>query len=331
MWREQVTVRSRLRDIGEPVLLPDRHGDLGAVVFPIPYLDPEGSRVALAGDLAEDGSVKPLARSHEAVLAAALRRCRPALKKVRQEAGVRVPAVVMAHAFVAGGAPSDSERDIQVGGVDRVPAGIFATWGQRQAANESPENIDAAFAGDPAASLDLDYVALGHLHRPQDISSMGPQVRYSGSPIAFSFSEAGVEKSVTLVQLSADEPPQQRVVPAPVLRPVGRIRGTLSELLSPAFAHFAEHWLEVTVTDPERPARLQEQIRQCFPHFLALRHEPPTPPSNRRAPLVTRNQVRPAEVVRDFISEVGGRPMTAAEQACVTASWERVRAARGQK
>ena len=72
--------------------------------------------------------------------------------------------VVLANAFVAGGATSDSERDICVGGVDRVPASVFDG---------------------------VDYVALGHQHRPQTLS---PRMRYSGSPMPCYFAEAGEDK-----------------------------------------------------------------------------------------------------------------------------------------
>jgi aminoglycoside phosphotransferase (APT) family kinase protein len=81
--------------------------------------------------------------------------------------------VVLAHAFVGGGVPSESERDICVGGVDLVPAPVFDG---------------------------VDYVALGHLHRPQTLS---PRLRYSGSPMAYSFGEAGQQKLVWLVDLDA--------------------------------------------------------------------------------------------------------------------------------
>ena len=81
--------------------------------------------------------------------------------------------VVLAHAFVGGGLPSESERDICVGGVDLVPAAVFDG---------------------------VDYVALGHLHRPQTLT---PRLRYSGSPLAYSFGEAGQQKQAWLVDLDA--------------------------------------------------------------------------------------------------------------------------------
>ena len=106
---------------------------------------------------------------HEAVLAAAMERVRADL--ARRAPGTR--SVVLAHAFVTGGEPSDSERDITVGGVASVPAGVFDG---------------------------VDYVALGHLHGCQSLTE---RVRYSGSPLPYSFSEAGHRKTMWLVDLGA--------------------------------------------------------------------------------------------------------------------------------
>ena len=119
--------------------------------------------------------------------------------------GVR--SVVLAHAFVAGAEPSESERDISVGGVSRVPVSTFDG---------------------------VDYVALGHLHGCQTITE---RVRYSGSPLPYSFSEAGHRKSMWLVDLDADGQVTAERIDCPVPRPLARIRGTLEELLAdPALA-----------------------------------------------------------------------------------------------
>ena len=93
--------------------------------------------------------------------------------------------MVLAHAFVGGGVPSDSERDICVGGVDLVPAAVFDG---------------------------VDYVALGHLHRPQTLIAA---VRYSGSPLAYSFGEAGQEKQAWLVDLGRGGPGRRPGGPLP--------------------------------------------------------------------------------------------------------------------
>src|SRR4051794_9010422 len=143
-------VRAETPSLDEPVLLADEHGEVA--VYGLPYLEPEVARHELG--LSEDG--RSGGRSHEAVLTAAMDRVRSDLFL---RPGTR--SVVLAHAFVGGGVASDSERDICVGGVDLVPASVFDG---------------------------VDYVALGHLHRPQTLS---PRMRYSGSPLGYSFREGG--------------------------------------------------------------------------------------------------------------------------------------------
>ncbi|GII78665.1 nuclease SbcCD subunit D [Sphaerisporangium rufum] len=204
--------------------------------------------------------------------------------------------VVLAHAFVTGGESSDSERDISVGGVAHVPL--------------------AAFAG-------VDYVALGHLHGRQRMSE---SVRYSGSPIAYSFSEAHQVKGSWLVEL----PPAGQVtagfVPAPVPRPVGRLRGRLADLLAgPEWARYEDHWLHVTLTDPERPKGAMERLRRRFPHTLGLAFDPEggSPVAPRPPRLAGRPEI---EVALDFVRAVRGEPADEAERALLREAVEACRA-----
>ena len=161
-----------------PVLLADRDGPVA--VYGLPYLEPDAVRDELGCD----------ERSHTAVLNAAMAR-------VRQDLAGRPDArsVVLAHAFVTGGEPSDSERDISVGGVGSVPVSTFAG---------------------------VDYAALGHLHGAQRLTD---RVRYSGSPLAYSFSEEHHRKAVLLVDLGTAPGAEVSVqhLPTPVERPLARI------------------------------------------------------------------------------------------------------------
>jgi exonuclease SbcD len=176
------------------------------------------------------------ARSHEGVIGAAMDRVRADLFL---RPGTR--SVVLAHAFVGGGVASDSERDISVGGVDLVPASVF----------------DGA-----------DYVALGHLHRPQTLS---PRVRYSGSPLAYSFGEAGQHKQAWLVDLDATGLAAVRAVPLPTPRPLSMLTGTLAELLEdPTHAAAEGHFVSARLTDPVRPADPMRALQARFPHCVHL-------------------------------------------------------------
>src|SRR4051794_15389639 len=185
--------------VDEPVILADEHGDVA--IYGIPYLEPEVARHELGLGGRGDGSAAT-ARGHEAVLAAAMERVRADLFL---RPGAR--SVVLAHAFVGGAQPSESERDICVGGVDRVP--------------------EATFDG-------VDYVALGHLHRPQTLTQ---RMRYSGSPLPYSFAEAGHGKQAWIVDLDARGLSGVRPVPLPLPRPLTLLTGELAALLAdPAHA-----------------------------------------------------------------------------------------------
>lgn len=199
LMRDDVHLRTRVADVGRPVTLHDPAGGASVLVYALPYLDPDVARTALRED---DG--EPLGRSHEAVMAAAMRRVRADVARRQGDHSGRVRSLVMAHAFVVGGDVSESERDIRVGGVDSVPAGTF-------------EGVD--------------YVALGHLHGPQRVACPGSAIgRYSGSPLAYSFSEMRHAKSSALIEIGeAGVVGEPHVVPAPVPRRLSEVSGPIDD------------------------------------------------------------------------------------------------------
>ncbi|KMM44425.1 exodeoxyribonuclease I, partial [Cellulomonas sp. A375-1] len=183
LMRERVQLRTRVAGLDRPVEVTDDEGRT-LLVYGLPYLDPDTVR----SQLAEPGA-PVLARSHEAVTAAAMARVRADL--AARAGGPRTRSVVVAHAFVVGGVASESERDIRVGGVDHVPSHVLGG---------------------------VDYAALGHLHGPQVVSGpAGTTMRYSGSPLAYSFSEQHHTKSSVLVELSGEQV-RTELVAAPVPR-----------------------------------------------------------------------------------------------------------------
>ncbi|EGX57011.1 exonuclease [Streptomyces zinciresistens K42] len=260
--RAGIHLRTDPAAVGTPVVLRD---DFGEVAFyGLPYLEP-----ALVKD---EFGVRTA--GHEAVLAAAMER-------VRADLATRPPgtrSVVLAHAFVTGGEASDSERDITVGGVAAVPAGVF----------------DGA-----------DYVALGHLHGCQTLTE---RVRYSGSPLPYSFSEAEHRKSMWLVDLDARGGVTAERVDCPVPRPLARIRGTLEELLTDArFARHEEAWTEATLTDAVRPAEPMARLSERFPHTLSLVFAPERAPDDPEVSYARRLAGRgDQEIAEDFVAHVRG-------------------------
>ncbi|MGV1007849.1 MAG: exonuclease SbcCD subunit D [Dermatophilaceae bacterium] len=205
--------------------------------------------------------------------------------------------VVMAHAFVAGAVGSESERDISVGGVAVVPASLFQG---------------------------VDYVALGHLHAPQHITG---SVRYSGSPLALSFGEAGQVKGSLLVRLDTADVTCE-VIAAPVPRPLAVLRGTVDELLADrSLAHAETAWCRVLLTDPVRPLGALERVRARFPHTLKLEFEPRGPVRSPTAYRTRAAQARPElDVCCEFLEHVrDGAVATPQEQSVLAEAVERSR------
>jgi len=167
------------------------------------------------------------------------------------------------------------------------------------------------------------YVALGHLHGRQRITDT---VRYSGSPVAMSFSEATHTKGSWLVDLDTAGVRVQQVE-APVLRPLAVLRGDLSHLLEHAAYVKAERsWCQVTLTDPVRPLGAMEKIRRRFPHTLSLLFDPqgaPVPVSSYAARLAQKSDV---DVCCDFLSHVrSGQAAEPAEREVLAEAVEAVR------
>ncbi|GAA3075196.1 exonuclease SbcCD subunit D [Streptomyces goshikiensis] len=233
--------------------------------------------------------------SHEAVLGAAMDRIRADL--ATRPPGTR--SVVLAHAFVTGGQASDSERDITVGGVEAVPASVFDG---------------------------VDYAALGHLHGCQTISE---RVRYSGSPLAYSFSEADHRKTMWLIELGArGEIAGADRIDTPVPRALARLRGPLEDLLDdPALAGYEDRWVEATLTDPVRPEDPMARLAARFPHVLSLAFDPEGREEDSGASYAQRLKGRSdQEIAEDFVAHVrGGGAPSEAERAVLQGAFDDVR------
>ncbi|MCZ2822355.1 exonuclease SbcCD subunit D [Modestobacter sp. VKM Ac-2977] len=266
--RSGVHVRALTPALDEPVMLTDEHGDVA--VYGLPYLEPEVARHELG---------LPDARGHEAVVGAAMDRVRADLF-LRP----RTRSVVLAHAFVGGGLPSESERDICVGGVDLVSAAVFDG---------------------------VDYVALGHLHRPQSLSD---RIRYSGSPLAYSFGEAGQQKQAWLVDLDASGLAEVRPVPLPAPRQLTVLRGELAELLAdPALEGVTEHFVSAQLTDAIRPADPMRQLQGRFPHAVHLEWAGTGPAGDQRSYTERLAGRSDLEVAGEFVAHVRTVGATPAE------------------
>ncbi|GAA2165623.1 exonuclease SbcCD subunit D [Actinomadura napierensis] len=230
-------------------------------------------------------------RSHAAALTEAMRRVRA---DAAERPGLR--SVVLAHAFVTGGESSESERDISVGGSAQVSASVFDG---------------------------VDYAALGHLHGRWAITD---RVRYSGSPLAYSFSEERHVKGSWLVDLREDGVAAE-FVEAPVPRRVARVRGRIDDLLTGSrFEKYEDRWLQITLTDERRPSSAMERLRRRFPHTLVLGFDPEGGGTDNARTWTERVRERSElDIAGDFVAEVTDGPATGAERALLHEAFEHCR------
>ncbi|MCX4096088.1 exonuclease SbcCD subunit D [Nocardia sp. alder85J] len=215
----------------------------------------------------------PQARTHADILAAAMARIRADLA-----ARGNPRSVLLAHAFVVGGEATGSERSISVGGVETVP--------------------QTAFDG-------IDYVALGHLHSPQVLSE---SVRYSGSPLPYSFGERSHRKSVWVLELAAGGLKEVVRHELPRVRGLAQLTGDLEALLTdPAHAEFEDHYVSAQLTDHARPVDGLRRLRERFHHAVHVEWSRPegNPELHYRERVRGR---RDTEVAHSFLTDVRGVP-----------------------
>lgn len=204
------------------VTLRDAHGEVR--IYALPYAEPAAVRDALGVDVP----------GHEAALAAQLDAIR-----ATHPAGVR--AVAVAHAFVVGGAVSESERPLSVGGSGAVAADVFHGF---------------------------DFVALGHLHRPQTI---GERVHYAGSLLKYSLSEADHVKTVSLIDVDADGHVQIESVPLQPLRDLRILTGELAALLADGATDARrDDYVYAMLTDTGALLDPMARLRRVYPNALAM-------------------------------------------------------------
>jgi len=203
--------------------------------------------------------------------------------------------IIVAHAFVTGGSVSESERSLtRVGGIETVRT--------------------TAFGG-------AHYVALGHLHRPQSVG--GEHIRYSGSPLAFGFDEADSEKSMSLIEMDSAGQVSVEILPFKPVRRARVLRGKHAELL---LSDPSSDFIKAELTDDAPVIDGMKRLRDVFPNACELvyvRNDRPLETKSVDGPAVTAAE--PADVVRNFLGEVGLEDITDAEQGVVAASLTRLR------
>lgn len=297
--RGGVHLRTRLADLAKPVILPLERGtstarSSGPAKAPGAVLAIYGIPWLEPRLVAEQLGAEPA--SHFEVTRAATDRIREDL--ARRRAAGTVHSVVLAHTFASGGISSDSERDLSIGGVGAVPLDLFDGFS---------------------------YAALGHLHGRQTLSR---EVRYSGSPLAYSFSEAKHTKGAWLIDVGPDGVTDVSGLSWAAPRKLAVLRGAIGELLESEEHAWAETaYCQITLTDAQRPQQAMERLRARFPDTLVLGFDP----QGGTAKAASSYGSRLAEAEDDlslccgFLDHVRGREADAAEQSALAAALENVR------
>jgi exonuclease SbcD len=280
----------------QPVVVGLQDGEQAIAVLPIPYAEPALVRERLG---------RPDVHDHAAAMAAL---CGRALAAV--PAGAL--GVAVAHAFVAGGAQSESERPLSVGGAGSVPADVFAGFS---------------------------YVALGHLHRPQAFACPAPPadpgsssadggqlslgasppttslLNYAGSLLPYSFAEANHEKSVAIVDITVrpagPAAAHVELVRLSPRRQVRRLQGLLADVLAAGKADpGAQDYLEVTLTDHGAIYDAMGRLREVYPNTLSLRRAELEVASGQ-GPARDHRTMTERELFTGFFQHVTGEPLSA--------------------
>ncbi|MFQ6371806.1 exonuclease SbcCD subunit D [Shewanella sp. YIC-542] len=217
-----------------------------------------------------------------------------AMEKLLQQVSAHdsqgLPKVVVAHCFLDGGSESESERPLSIGGADRIDPGLFEPF---------------------------DYTALGHLHGPQYRGS--EHVRYSGSPLKYSFSEVRQKKSVTLVELHPGQSAKVSLLPITPKHDVRIIEGFLEALLQQADNDPAtDDYLMVRLSDTQALLDPMGRLRSRYPNVLHL--ERTGLMARQRQDNSGRERIKKGELEMfgDFFSQVAGEPMNQAQQQAIT-------------
>ena len=191
--------------------------------------------------------------------------------------------VLVTHQFVTGAERSESE-ELSVGGTDNVDGSVF---------------------------VGFDYVALGHIHAPQNVGS--PVVRYCGTPLKYSFSECSQKKSVTVVEMGEKGSVEVRTVPLVPVRDFVELRGTYAEVTQKSYLEKlnTEDYYKITLTDEEDVPEGVAKLRLFYPNLMALEYDNSRTRAGESAS--DGGDVRgktPSELFGELYEKQNGRPMT---------------------
>lgn len=218
------------------ITLKNAQGQPGALLCAIPFLRPRDIQLSVAGQSSEEKQL-----SLQTAIRDYYQASYQLAEQQRQTMGLDIPIIATGHLTVVGAELTDSVRDIYIGTLDAFPSAAF-----------------------PPA----DYIALGHIHRPQVIGQQ-QHIRYSGSPIALSFDEANQQKSVCLVEFDGRELSQIHQLAIPTFQPLQTLKGSLADIQNQLHALSIKPdtppvWLDIEVASQDYLADIQQRIENII-------------------------------------------------------------------
>jgi len=268
--------RTRLNQISKPVVISNDEFDL--LAYGIPYLEPDVD----VGEGDEKFNTAP--KQHD-ILEEAVRLINSDIAKRREKSTKPIRTLIAAHAWVTGSNPqdsitSDSERNIKLGTIGWAGASIFDG---------------------------IDYVAMGHLHGHQVVKhKFDTDIRYSGSPIPYSFSEKFHKKQVVVAEITKDGINSQgfKSCEVPQIRGMQEFRGLIEDFQSDKFPN-TDDWVKLVATNKEFPPNVFETLKRKFSHLLELIPDyiNDGKPGDENA-RISIKELTPEEVTKRFVQHV---------------------------
>lgn len=267
-----------------PVILEDADGKVA--FCPLPYAEPARVRVMMNTLCLEGADQVHSYEEAETVLSRYLLSLLPAepLRKV-----------ALAHAFAAGGTPSESERPLSIGGYDRISDSVFEEY---------------------------DYTALGHLHRPQKTQKESEKIQYSGSLMRYSFDEVNQKKGVIVGELDKEGKVHttfHEMVPRYQVRCMeGAFDTLMGEETEPS-----DDYLQIRLTDETPVIDAMPKLRTKFPHALGVEQD-----MGYREDEGSRNirleQMGDEDILKRFVHQFRDRDLTEEEEKLALQTWDTV-------
>nr|WP_314265285.1 exonuclease subunit SbcD [uncultured Moellerella sp.] len=216
------------------IVLKDRQGEPGALFCAIPFLRPRDILFSQAGQSSEQKQ-----QSLQQAISDYYQLCYQQAVKLRLELARPLPIIMSGHLTVVGASTTDSVREIYIGTLDAFQASGFP---------------------------DADYIALGHIHRPQIIGGQS-HIRYSGSPIPLSFDENGPEKSVCLVDFEQGQRKEIQLLPIPQYQPLATLKGNLQDIQQQLeqYRHYQGErpvWLDIEIASQDYLSDIQQRVEE---------------------------------------------------------------------